>query len=73
MEKEASSLPETWDFPKERQKLIYFRFQIDVLNIDFTFHFIEIAHYCTGFLALMERYFYRVISSPIKDIVNSRK
>jgi hypothetical protein len=43
--------------PKEReQKLIYFRFQIDVLNIEFYFHFIEIAHYCTGFLALMERH-----------------
>jgi hypothetical protein len=31
------------------------------LNIDFTFHF-EIAHYCTGFLALMETAsFYKVI------------
>jgi hypothetical protein len=39
MEKEVSSLPETSGFPKERQKLIYFRFQIDVLNIEFYFSF----------------------------------
>jgi hypothetical protein len=65
---------ETSDFEGEGRNWIYFRFQIDVFNIEFYFHFIEIAHYCTGFPSPDgTASFYKVIFHLIKDIVNSRK
>jgi hypothetical protein len=66
MEKRVSPLPNVRTSRRE-QKLVYFRFQIDVLNIEFYFSFLEIAHYCTGFPSPDgNSILYKVIFHPYK-------